>query len=264
MQLEREQQTLLITLYAKALDNQQQRSILHDDKAEEIMGQLEYPFERFSSYGNGNVMVVRAKQMDAWVSDFLKAHPLATVLNLGCGLDTRVSRINPPASVEWFDVDYPEVIEVRKRFYANRAGYTMVASSITASDWLQRIPQNKPVMVVAEGVLEYLTQDEVQSLFRRITHHFEHGQMVFDVMNSFAVRTGKASLKALTGAEHKWAVDNTEDIDRLSETLQRVADVSVFRSKYTRQLPFKYRVLYGAMSLFPNFRDMIRLLMYKW
>ena len=111
-------------------------------------------------------------------------------LNLGCGLDTRISRINPPARVQWFDVDYPEVIKLRKNFYFSRDGYTMIASSLTDADWLAEIPNGQPAIIIAIGVLEYLTGEEVKNLLNRITGYFPQGLMAFDVMNSYAINLG--------------------------------------------------------------------------
>ncbi|RLQ94645.1 class I SAM-dependent methyltransferase [Falsibacillus albus] len=262
--LEKEQETLLITLQAKAHDSRLKKSILNDTKSAEILGQIDYDFDKFNSYDNGNIMVVRAKQLDAWVEDFLKQHGEAVVLNLGCGLDTRFSRINPGPNVSWYDVDYPEVINFRKLFYSGEAGYEMIESSVTADGWIEQMPNDKPTLVIAEGILEYLTEEEVQTLFNRITNHFSHGQIAFDVMNSFAINAGKENLKQQTGAEHKWAVDDTSHVDQLDRKFKRLADISVFQSKYMKKLSPKYRLMYGVMRMIPNFRDMIRLLRYRF
>ncbi|WP_223812839.1 class I SAM-dependent methyltransferase [Geobacillus sp. 47C-IIb] len=163
--LENEKETLLITLYAKALDYHSKHSILNDKKSAELVNAIDYDFEKLNRFPNGNLMVVRAKQFDTWLADFLQIHPNATVLNLGCGLDTRVSRINPSSNVSWFDVDYPEVIKIRKQFYSNRDGYEMIASSVTEEGWLEKIPSDKPVMIIAEGLLEYFTVECKLSLY---------------------------------------------------------------------------------------------------
>ncbi|MFC7393831.1 class I SAM-dependent methyltransferase [Scopulibacillus cellulosilyticus] len=261
--LEKEKETLLITLLAKALDNQQKDPILNDKKAEELVNMIDYDFEKLNGFGN-NIMVIRAKQLDIWLSEFVDSHQNTTVLNLGCGLDTRVSRINPQENSSWFDVDYPEVIEVRKFFYSNQNGYEMIPSSVTELDWLEKVPRNNPVMIIAEGLLEYLTEDEVKTLLNRITGYFSHGQIAFDVMNSFAINSGKESLKETTGAEHKWMVDDILEVDKLNPKLKRVASLSIFKSKYIHKLPLKNRLIYAAMCLFPSFRNMLRLLLYKF
>ncbi|MBE6182750.1 class I SAM-dependent methyltransferase [Heyndrickxia ginsengihumi] len=263
IQLDNEKETLLITLYAKALDSRSKNSILKDKKAAELVDMIDYNFEKLHSFGN-ETMVVRAKQLDSWLHTFLENHQDATVLNLGCGLDTRISRVHPPSTVKWFDVDYPEVIEVRKHFYSNCEGYQMIASSVTELNWLEKIPKDKPAIIIAEGLLEYLTKDEVKILLERLTKHFPSGQIAFDVMNSFAINAGKEHLKKTTGAEHKWAVDDIHEVDKLNAKLKRIASFSIFRSKYIHKLPFKLRFLYTIMYVVPNFRNMIRLLLYKF
>lgn len=267
LQLTEEKETLLITLYAKAMDNRSEKPILSDQKADEIVKTMEYDFEKLippENLNSAHFVVIRAKQVDDWLEEFLKEHSPTVVLNLGCGLDTRVSRINPSPDISWFDVDYPEVIKLRKAFYSNQGQYHMVESSLTEIEWLEEIPNNGSVMIVAEGVLEYLTEDEVGTLLNRLTDHFSNGQIVFDVMNSFAIQSGQKSLKETTGAEHNWAVDDIHKVDTLDLKLKRISSLSVMGSKYVHKLPLKYRFIYGIMYLIPNFRNMIRLLRYNF
>jgi O-methyltransferase involved in polyketide biosynthesis len=261
--LTEEKETLLITLLAKAQDSRSKHPILNDKRAAEILHMIDYDFEKVSHFGN-EIMVIRAKQLDRWLQEFITKHPDATVLNLGCGLDTRIVRINPPSSVQWFDVDFPEVIEFRKSFFPNQDGCEMISSSVTELNWLEQIPKNQPTMIIAEGMLEYLSEDEIRDLLNRLTSYFSQGQIAFDVMSSFAVNSGKESLKEATGAVHKWTVDDINDVDKLDSKLTRVACLSVFKSKNIHKLPLKTRFLYSTMGVIPSFRNMIRLLFYKF
>ena len=261
--LTEEKETLLITLQAKAKDSHSKHPILNDKKAAEILRMINYDFEKLSHFGN-EMMVIRARQLDTWLQDFIKKHPNAMVLNLGCGLDTRIERINPPSTVNWFDIDFPEVIELRKSFYTNQEGYEMISSSVTEPNWLKQIPKNKPVIIIAEGMLEYLSEEEVKDLFNRLTSHFQKGQITFDIMSSFAVNSGKDRLKETTGAVHKWTADDINDVDKLDAKLKRVTNLSIFKSKYIHKLPLKTRLLYSAMCMIPSFRNMMRLLVYKF
>ena len=261
--LKNEMETLLITLYAKALDNRSKNPILNDVKAEELLGRIDYDFEKLKGFGN-EIMVIRAKQFDMWLNEFLETNPNSIVLNLGCGLDTRISRINPPSTVNWFDLDFPDVIELRKLFYSNQEGYQMISSSVTEFNWLEQLPRDKPVMILAEGILEYLTEDDVQELLNRLTHHFSNGQIAFDVMNAFAINSGKKNLKETTGAEHKWVVDNIQDVDQLNVNLKRIAMQSIFKSKYIHKLPLNSRLIYAVLCILPSFKNMMRLLLYKF
>src|SRR4029453_11127268 len=126
--LTKEKETLLGRLYARALERRSQNPILRDEMAKNSIQGIDYDFEHLKV--DTLSIAIRAKQFDIWTTEFLADHPGATVLHLGCGLDSRVWRIDPPASVRWFDVDYPEVIELRRRLYPERAGYTTIGSSL--------------------------------------------------------------------------------------------------------------------------------------
>lgn len=260
--LSAEKETLLITLYAKAQDYRSKRSILHDAKADELVRSIDYDFERLKPFGTNTVLVARARQLDDWVREFIGSHEESTVLNLGCGLDTRVSRIGPPASVKWFDVDFPDVITVRRNFYSDGEGYRMLGYSITQPEWLELVPKDRPVMAVADGVLEYVPKDDVKALLNRVTGTFPSGQVAFDVMSSYALNRGNSELRTrMTGAELRWAVDTVSEVDAMDTRLRRTGTKSVFGSRY---LPPGYRLAYIAVRFVPRVRNAIRLVRYDF
>ena len=235
-----------------------------DTKADELVGMIDYDFIKLNSWGNDNLIVVRAKQYDDWIQEFIKSNPACVVLNLGCGLDTRVTRIRRSSTVSWFDVDFPDVIHLRKHFYADYPGYRMIGSSITDPAWLAEIPTGQPVMIVAEGVLEYLTAEEVRLLLHRLTSSFSHGVIAFDVMNSFAIQSAKSAANEPTAGLHRWEVNDIREVDALDPKLKRDKALSVFRSPHIGKLPIRYHLLYSSIALIPKFRNMIRLLHYQF
>ncbi|WP_245451719.1 class I SAM-dependent methyltransferase [Mesorhizobium waimense] len=108
-------ETLLLTLYGKALESQLPHSLLEDHFADAAVRKIDYDFSRLKVDDNlGIGLAIRAKTLDIGVQDFLAKNPDAIVLHLGCGLDTRVFRVDPPQSVDWFDVDFPDVIALRR------------------------------------------------------------------------------------------------------------------------------------------------------
>ena len=80
------------------------------------------------------------------------------MVHLGCGLDSRVFRLDPGPGVEWYDVDYPAVIALREKIYPTRPRYHLVATSATDPSWLDQIPADRPVLLLAEGISMYLTE----------------------------------------------------------------------------------------------------------
>jgi O-methyltransferase involved in polyketide biosynthesis len=264
VQLDNEKATLLITLNAKALDYRSKRPILGDKAADDLVRSIEYDFAKFKSFDNDNMTVLRAKQYDDWIREFLTTHPDALILYLGCGLDTRALRIDPPPTVSWYDLDYPDVIALREQFFAPRQGYAMIASSVIDPGWLEMIPRDRPTMIVAEGLFEYLAESDVRALLNRLTSHFERGELAFDVLSSFAVRLGRSQLEATTGARHLWAVDDTRTIEQLDPKLKKSAELSVFALTSVKQLPWVFRLLFTGAASVPRLRNMIRLLRYEF
>ena len=136
--LTEEKETLFIPLYGKAMDYRSKNSILNDSAANDIVEKVALDFSKHKRTG-GRISAVRAKQYDEWTKDFITQNKNAVIVHLGCGLDARITRIQPPSSITWFDVDFPEVISLRKNFYSKTNEYKMIASSITSQNWLETI-----------------------------------------------------------------------------------------------------------------------------
>jgi O-methyltransferase involved in polyketide biosynthesis len=253
-----EKETLFIPLCAKALDYRAKKSILKDSQANRIVAQAGIDVRKYGSTLN-IITVIRACQLDEWVKAFLSTHDQAVVVYLGCGLDTRITRIPLPALSVWFDIDYPEVIALRQNFFTEHDHYRMIGSSITSAQWLEQIPADKPVLIIADGVLEYLSDQEVHALFKRIINHFAGGQIIFDVMSREAIQSGNKKMKHTIGAVLKWSVDHEEDIDRIDERLKRLDMISVFKTAYMKQLPLKIRIICGILTWFPKSYQMMQL-----
>ena len=263
IQLTEEKATLFITLYAKALDHRSKHSILNDKTAEDIIESVDYDFLDYNNFGN-KLLVIRARHFDELVQDFINKNKNGVVLYLGCGLDPRILRINPPAGIDWYDVDYPEVIKLRRTFYADKEGYRMIESSINETDWIEEVPKDRPIIILAEGVFEYLTREEVETLLNKMTDNFEHGQIIFDVMSSYAVASAKKDLKNHTGAVHQWAVDDLSEVDSLNPALTRINVIPLLKSPYVKNLPLGFRFPLSIMSLGTQFKNMNRILQYQF
>src|SRR3954454_20399031 len=126
-------QTLLITAHAKAMESRMPSSLLNDRFAAAALGRLDYDASKVDLGPDGAVsMAMRAKILDDWTRSFIDRHKDAVVLNLGCGLDSRIFRVDPSADVTWYDVDLPEVVALRQRIYpARNGGYRLIATSVT-------------------------------------------------------------------------------------------------------------------------------------
>jgi len=261
--LTKEKATLFITLYAKALDYRSKKSLIHDKMADDIINSIDFDFSQYN-FPNLIQVPIRARQFDDWTNDFIKKEQKGVIVSLGCGIDTRVYRINPPDSFIWFDIDYPDVIELRKNLLPSKPSYHMIASSIMEKEWLEQIPNGQPTLIIVEGVLMYLDVDEVKMLFERLTEHFQHGRIIFDVMNPFMVASGRKGLKNATGAVQKWNVNKIEEVDALNDKLEREMCIPVFQAPCVKELPINVRLFSLSLLLRPKLNNMLRLLSYKF
>jgi O-methyltransferase involved in polyketide biosynthesis len=261
-----EKETLLITLYARALHSQSPDPVLRDPWAERMINRIDYDFAKLKVRElNALSIAVRAKNFDLWTTQYLREHPEATVLHLGCGLDSRVFRVDPPASVRWFDVDYPDVIEIRQRLYPARVGYQLIGSSLADLSWLDRVPADQPAMILAEGVMMYLPETVVGPLLRRLTDHFPTGQMVFDAFNRLARQAAKADQSVgATGASFGWTIDDPQSIQLLAPKLRLVREYRTQEFEGYARFPGVLRAVVRLMDPFPALRRMNRVLLYRF
>lgn len=254
-------ETMLGTLYGRALDAAAAHPVLDDPTAAGVAARIDYDYGRL---GVGPLMAtsvaVRAKLIDRWTREFLDANSVATVLHLGCGLDGRVERIQPGPGVGWFDVDQPEVIALRERLYPSRTGHRALAASVTDLDWLAEVPRGRPALVVAEGLTMYLPTSVGPPLLRRLTGHFPGGEMAFDTYSRPAVRLSSLN-PALrrTGARLGWGVDDPRELEREVPGLRLLTAATaadVAEPADLAHAPWVYRVQTAVFGSLPVLRRM--------
>lgn len=261
--------TYLVTLYGKALDAAVPQPILGDRFAAEALARIDHDFKSLKMPDGGEITLpMRALNFDRWTRDFLAANPACTVLHLGCGLDTRVQRIDPGPSVRWYDIDLPEVIALRRQLYPARPGYQTLASSVTDAAWLEEIPGDLPVFVVAEGLFMYVPQPEAAALFQRIAAKFPSGELAFDGYSGWMVRL-VSRLAAVRGAkvELVWGIDDPRDLEASAPALELVQDLAFLaQPELLARLSTTAlkRAMYPLLLRFAFYRDLIRHLRFRF
>ena len=182
--------TLYIPLYGKAMVSRQ-GILLRDPKAEAIWNQEGFILKgKAASKWLAYYMAMRAAVMDQWTAAQLEAHPNAVVLHIGCGLDSRCDRI-PRKDGHWFDIDFPEVIRERKKYYTETANYHMLPADMRTEDWKCVIPAGKRMIVVMEGVSMYFRPEELRQLLKALKAHAGGLQLLMDCYSGFAAKASK-------------------------------------------------------------------------
>ncbi len=251
-------QTTLATLYAKALDADASPSILGDHYAKAAVARIEYDWEATTiDARRAPSVAVRSKHFDNWARQFLAVHPEAVVLHAGCGLDARVYRLDPPCGVQWYDVDYPEVIGLRGRLYPGRANYRMVPASVTDPSWLAEIPAARPTLFLGEGLTMYLEKGDGLALLRRVVDRFGSGELQFDAFNTFGIRSQVINaVVRRSGSEPHWSINGPADIVGAVPGVRLLAWESVFDSDTFELVSPVARRLGRAMAKVPTLRTM--------
>jgi O-methyltransferase involved in polyketide biosynthesis len=180
--------SLFLTLYARALDNRRPKPILGDATADQIVGTIDYDYDNLRVDTNLILSAaLRAKKLDQVASEFLARHPDAVGLDLGAGLDTRFERLAPPATVDWYDVDFPAVAAARQRLIPEHSNAHVIGTDVRDPDWLDAVPSDRPAIIVADGLMGFLTHDELVSLWNRLVSHFPSGEIVLNSYTRFAI-----------------------------------------------------------------------------
>ena len=182
--------TLYIPLYGKALVSKN-GIILEDKKAEEIWEKEKFPLGGKSrSKWLAYFMGMRSAVIDKWLSEKLSESQNATVLHIGCGLDSRIERVKIPFE-NWFDVDFPEVIEIRKEYFSETEKYKMLGASASETGWIFSLPKSKKALVVLEGISMYLSEETIKNLFAALSEKFPEAEIIMDVYTKKAVKASK-------------------------------------------------------------------------
>lgn len=222
-------ETMLQTLYARAAYSQKKNAKFHDDRAVEIVSRMDYDF---SLAGNDAMMskgvIARTLLLDRMAGDFIRENPKSTVVNIACGLDTRVYRLNAPPSVRWYNLDLPETIEVRRRFLTENGHISMIARSAMDESWADEIEEPKGrALIVIEGLSMYLSVQDVKQMLSIISRRFERAEVIMEVMNPWVVKNVKEKSIEKTRAKFTWGIKSGKELQHILPEYTWVRDVSL-------------------------------------
>ncbi|KAH8776531.1 S-adenosyl-L-methionine-dependent methyltransferase [Diaporthe sp. PMI_573] len=268
IQLDPEEETLLMVWYLRVRDAASENPILRDHYASALMNRINFDLSRslfqldpsYIQYICG-----RSKQIDNWAQDFLDQHQYedVLVLQLACGLDSRCERLRHGREVKWIDVDRPRVTGLRKRLMgdAESEGYTLLTANVAGEEdaWLREIPNDRPTLIIMEGLLYYLEPEKAIQLIQRLLGHFTHGNILCDTIGSVSV-VFTSLLEAFRNSEARlrWGVDDANDIRKLDSRLVLRHRVFVHDYMGTGWFGKRYPPMFGGwtplISLLPSFK----------
>lgn len=180
---------------------------------------------------------MRTNTLDGLIRAFTAAHPDAAVLDLGCGLDPRAARCAPPATVDWYDIDFPAVTQIRERHLPG--GTHVIGADLTVPGWLDTIPADRPTMIVADGLMAFLTDTQYQDLTRALTTHAASGEFAFNAYTRLVLKLGNHSptFKALGAKSAGGGIDDPHEPENWGARLTLIEELLLTRSPDVDKFP---------------------------
>ncbi len=247
MELTNESKTLFIPLYGKALMSRE--GFFEDKTAEKIVFSSELDFDNTDKSRKLAIyMAMRADYYDRIAERFLRKFPDGTVIGLGCGLDSRCKRVRMPCK-KWYDLDFPEVISIRKEYFGESDSYHMLSGSVTDFSWLDEISASSRVLVIAEGLSMYLSEEDMIMLFEKIREKFGQAWIMFDAYSKFAAKMSKYRnpINAVD-AKIDFAMDDAELFEKPPVNAECVIDCGIIRNEQLERLKLSDRLRFSAMK----------------
>ncbi|NUW35510.1 class I SAM-dependent methyltransferase [Nonomuraea sp. SMC257] len=237
--------TLWLTLAGKALDYQAEHPILRDKTAYDVVTKLGYDAGQFKLSASPVVGIAhRSLVMDDIVRRFVARHPGAVGLDLGAGLDTRVHRVDPPATVEWYDVDLPGAATARRLLLPERPHAHTIGADLNDAHWLDEIPADRPAVIVADGLIGFLSKEELATLLDRLISHFPSGEICFNGYTRFHVWAARkyAGTRSVAPYLRSPGFDTPQDIERLEPRMKLVREIFLGREPEVARYPWTTRL----------------------
>ncbi len=214
------QETLIIPLYSRKLCSELYPDIYCDKTAVELINQIDYDFSQAEKSSNSlmqrfGALEVAARQSDLAVEvrDYLKKHPNAAVVNLGCGLDSTGKNCDN-GSCKIYNLDFPDVINVRNELLPVGEREENIPCNLNNTQWFDKIDASNGAIFFASGVFYYFLNEEVRALVKNMANAFPGSVLVFDGANRTAVKMiAKTWLKTakIKDVGAYFAVSNAKD-----------------------------------------------------
>ncbi len=242
------QETLIIPLYGRKVCSDRFPHLFKDPEAERICNMLDYDFAEKgkrmeTGVGLFGALEVAQRQYDiaCEVKDYLKAHPNAAVVNLGCGLDDTFRKCDN-GTCKGYNIDMPDVIKVRNELLPEKPREKNLGFDLNDESWMDEIDAGEGAIFYATGVFYYFKREAVQALFAKMAGRFPGAVLVFDACNKRGAKMmTKTWLKeaGISDVGAFFSLENHTELESWSRDFARVSAKSYMRG---------YRDIYKDVS----------------
>jgi O-methyltransferase involved in polyketide biosynthesis len=241
------QETLLLPLWGRAMETQKPEPKLIDNKAVSIINNIPYDFSKIAENINKLIRVTwiaRSIYFDSKIKEFIAKNQNATIINIGCGLDTTFDRVDN-GSIQWFDLDLPDVINLRKKYISETDRRHFIAKSVIDETWYDDINEPDKVMLLIAGVIYYFDGKTVKMLFDMFVEHFNQADIIFDYCSPKGMKISNKKVIENSGmnkaAYLKWSTNNIYELEKWNPKIKIITDIPMFK-EYKKQYPIIIRI----------------------
>ncbi len=244
------QETLVIPLFGRLVCSEHFPELFSDPQAQRICDSLDYDFaekrkKMESAVGLFGALEVAQRQYDlrCEVEAYLKAHPNAAVVNLGCGLDDTISKADN-GTCHGYNLDFPDVIALRNELLPAGEREENLACDLNDLSWMDRIDASGGAVFFAAGVFYYFKTEDLKTLFSAMAERFPGAVLTFDACNRRGAKLMRKTWLKEAGITDVGAYFSLEDESELNTWSDRFASVTA--KSYMRG----YRDIYRDVGAF--------------
>ena len=239
------QETLLLPLWGRAIETQKQKPLLVDNKAVSIINSIPYDFTAISKNINKLVQagwVARSIFFDKKIKTFIDLYPEATIVNIGCGLDTTFDRVDNE-KIQWFDLDLPDTIDLRKKYISESDRRHFISKSVFDKSWYDKIEKKSNIMLLIAGVLFYFDEKKVKGIFNDF-HTFLPGvEIIFDYASIKGMKLSNKHVIEKGGMDKsvhiKWGIDNILEIEKWNSNIKVISNMPMYKEHKKSSSPIQ-------------------------
>lgn len=229
MNLEGVEKTMLLTLFAKAQHSQKKNHRFFDQKAIDVISQIDYDFsvadkDRFMKYG----VISRTIVLDEMVSDYIDKNPHATIVNIGSGMDTRFNRLDN-GLIRWYNIDLENSANFRLQYIEDNERVTTLAYSAMDSALANEIKiESGNLLFIIEGLSMYLTEKDNKDILKIIADNFRRCTVFVEIMPPVSVENVTEKSVEETDSKFIWGVQKGSQLVKLNSAFRWIRDVNLF------------------------------------
>ena len=242
------QKTLLFPLWGRAVETKKTKPLLIDKTASQVIQKIDFDFseiEKNLTAISQHGWIARCYHMDLKIKHYLEIHPTATIVNIGCGLDTTFERIDN-GRITWYDLDLPDVIALRKKLLPMNERQMLIENSFLNHEWIDQLGSKENVLLIAAGVLYYFEEDQIKKTLKHISESIQGGEMIFDASSPIGVQMANKMVIKAGGMDDKsflkWGIRDAKLLESWDERIKLLEQTPMFR-KVKKNFSFKEKII---------------------